>query len=177
MRQKPFSRASLLILSVCLLALTVSFLSYFLWESRSRIESGAAADAEKMDKLLERYLYTTLHETDLALAASAGEYRRLKASSRSPDAEFNRVLARATENLPQVATIRGVDARGSITHYGKDEGRASITIADREHFLRTRDGDGSSGDGERGGCSDYPGRNGTSFPAQGEYAGWHRRWP
>lgn len=137
-RRSP--RFTLTAFAAFMLSMTLAFMAYSLWQSHENLERKAIADAESISHLLERYLYTTLHETDLALQASADEFRRLDGEGRPLAGNFNRFLATQRERLPQVVSLRAADASGVIVYHGESPpGDKPIDISDRGYFHLARD--------------------------------------
>src|SRR5258708_33829065 len=86
------------------LAVVTGFLGYSLWQTHERLHREAAAVAESRARLLEQYLYATLHESELALAAAADEFRSQAASGRLSRASFRAYLSRQHARIADVSS-------------------------------------------------------------------------
>ena len=122
--------------------LTLSLVVYLLWQSRVDLETEATDDVRDLANVVERYLYTTIHETDLALQVSVDEYRHTLDAGSSPDKTFTRFLQTQRSRLPQIIAIRATDATGLVKYGdGIDPGNA-LNISDRDHFKVARESPG-----------------------------------
>lgn len=127
-------------LAAFLVLATLAVMALSLWQSRESLEAKAADDADNLSHLLERYLHSALHETELALLASVDEYRRLDGLGRPAAGEFKAHLRRQLERLPASTRLCATDAAGAGFCYGggRPEG-TPVDISDRPYFLQARD--------------------------------------
>lgn len=131
----PASMSSHLVVGVGAILLLVFMLTgYSLWQARESLHRQAADNAENLAKVLERYVFTSIHETDLALQVSAEEFRRIHTSAQTSETSFSQYLGMLHGRLPDILDLRGTNANG-IVRYGNgvDPGQP-VNLSDREHF-------------------------------------------
>ena len=123
-----------------LLALLVvaGFLGYSLWQTHQRLHREAGEDADALAGLLEQYLFATLHETDLVLAAAADEFRLQAGDMRRSARNFTVYLSRQQERLGQVSNLRATDPAGLIKFGAGVDPARPVDISDRLYYLRAR---------------------------------------
>ena len=108
---------------------------YSLWQSRVNLQNQAAEQTQNLAKVLERYVYKSIHEADLGLQMLAADFQRHDIFSKPFDAS----LALLHRQQPQVLEMRAADATGLVVSgNGIDPGRP-VRIADREYFQVARD--------------------------------------
>ncbi len=118
------------------LAVILALAGYSLWQSRDNLQHQAASQAENLARLLDRSVYTAIHETDLALQVSADEFRRQPPID---SAGYTARLEQLRQRLPHILSLRATDANGLI-RYGEGINPAQpVNISDRERYLVARD--------------------------------------
>jgi hypothetical protein len=130
------SHPRVLIVAAVALVLVVftSFLGYSLWQTRERLEREATADVENQARLLEQYLYATMHEADLVLAAAADEYQSEALGGRLTEASFGDYLGRQQSRMVEVSNLYATDRAGHI-RFGAGINRARpVDLSDRLYF-------------------------------------------
>jgi two-component system, sensor histidine kinase and response regulator len=135
-----FRRPQTAMLTAFLLGLLVVavFLGVTLWHRHESLENEAADDAAGLARLLEQYLFATVHETDLVLAAAADEFRLQASDQRRSLRAFNVYLAKQQDRLGQISNLRGTDAAGKI-RFGKGvDPDHPVDVSDRLYFQRAR---------------------------------------
>ncbi|HEX4585584.1 MAG TPA: response regulator [Burkholderiaceae bacterium] len=123
-------------------AVVAVFLGYSLWQTHQRLEREATAQADSLTRVLEQYLFATIHETDLVLADAADEFRLEAADMHRSNRSFSEYLARQQDRLGQVSNLRAADAAGLIRFGSGVDPRHPVDISDRLYFQRARDQSG-----------------------------------
>ncbi|MDD5298074.1 MAG: PAS domain S-box protein [Rhodocyclaceae bacterium] len=132
-----------LLVGVAIAVLVIlSLAGYSLWQSRINLQREAENQTENLANVLERYVYTAIHEGDLALQVSAGEYRRWSQSGHPRDEAYSSFLEDLRQRLPHLQTLRASDARGQIIHGVGIDPAKPINIADLDRFEAARNTSG-----------------------------------
>jgi two-component system sensor histidine kinase/response regulator len=120
------------------LLVVAGFLGFSLWQTQERLHREATAEAEGLARLLQQYLFATIHETDLVLAASVDEFR-LQATDMHRSADtFNVYLTKQQDRLGLVSNLRATNATGQL-RYGAGVNTAHpVDVSDRLYYLRAR---------------------------------------
>jgi len=71
------------------LVAVVAFVGHSLWQTHERLNREAAMEADGLARLQQQYLFASIHETDLVLAAAGDEFRLQAADMRRPTQTFN----------------------------------------------------------------------------------------
>src|SRR5882757_1729 len=120
------------------LAVVTGFLGYSLWQTHERLHREAEADAESLARLLEQYLFSTIHESDLVLAAAADEFREQAASGGLSVASFSDYLSSQQARMVDISNLLAADTAGRIKYGpGAAQGPA-VNVADRRYFLEAK---------------------------------------
>src|SRR5258708_25203778 len=117
------------------LAVVTGFLGYSLWQTHERLHREAAADAESQARLLEQYLYATIHESELVLAAAADEFRSQAASGRLSVASFGDYLSSQQARMVEVSNLLATDTAGRIKYGPGADRKPPVNVGDRRYFL------------------------------------------
>ena len=131
---------------------TAALAGYSLWESRDTVRRQAADNVENLSRVLERYVFSAIHETDLALQLSAEHYRHMgghmgghvdghtAGHERSFDAAaYTESLTTLSQRLPQVLSIHVANVEGLLKYGAGVDPARPVNVADREHFQVARD--------------------------------------
>ncbi len=114
---------------------------FFLWQSRMALHDRAMHDAEATDKIVERYVFSTIHEIDLALQIASNEYGDAIRERRFSDQKFTAYLTELKHKLPGVLDVRATDETG-VVRWGEGVNQKKIVnLSDREHFQKARNSD------------------------------------
>ena len=135
-----FRRPQTTMLAAFLLGLLVvaGFLCVTLWHRHQSLEDEAAEDATGLARLLQQYLFATVHETDLVLAAAADEFRLHGSDKHRSLRPFNVYLAKQQDRLGQISNLRATDAAGKL-RFGKNvDPDHPVDVSDRLYFQRAR---------------------------------------
>ena len=124
------------------LAVVVGFVGYSLLQTRERLHREAIEDADSLALLLEQYLFATVHETDLVLAAAADEFRLQAGAMHRAAPGFSTYLARQQDRLGRISNLRATDAEGRIRFGAGVDPKQPVDVSDRLYFLRARSQDG-----------------------------------
>ncbi len=117
------------------IALILALAGYSLWHSRTSLQHEAENYVASQAGLLERSVFTSIHEADLALLVAAQEYRRDATCGQARVAAYSSFLETLHGYLPSILSLRATDVNGQI-RYG--EGIAPdkpVRIADRERYI------------------------------------------
>ncbi|HEY3400875.1 MAG TPA: hypothetical protein VGK03_09615 [Geothrix sp.] len=98
----------------------------------------AILTAQNLAQLLDRYVADTFSKADLALWAVKDEIERSAGGTGGPR-DLDAFIRRQHERTPGLLAIRTVNAQGIIEHGTGTKPGISTSIAEREHFIRTRD--------------------------------------
>jgi signal transduction histidine kinase/HPt (histidine-containing phosphotransfer) domain-containing protein/FixJ family two-component response regulator len=121
------------------LLVVAGFLGHSLWQTHQRLHREATDDADGLASLLEQYLFATLHETDLVLAAAGDEFR-LQATDMHRSAQtFNAYLSRQQDRLGQISNLRATDPAGRIKFGAGVDPAKPVDISDRLYYQRAHD--------------------------------------
>ncbi len=120
------------------LAVVAAFVGHSLWQTHERLKREAAMEADGLAQLLQQYLFATIHETDLVLAAAADEFRLQAADMHRSTQAFNVYLARQQDRLGQVSNLRATDAEGKIKFGAEVDASRPVDISDRLYYQRAR---------------------------------------
>jgi two-component system, sensor histidine kinase and response regulator len=115
-----------------------AFVGHSLWQTHQRLSREAAMEADGLARLLQQYLFATIHETDLVLAGAADEFRLQVADMLRPAQAFNVYLVKQQERLGQVSNLRATDVEGKIRFGAGVDPTQPIDISDRLYFQRAR---------------------------------------
>ncbi len=118
----------------------VGFIGYSLLASRARLDREAAEDVDGLARLLEQYLFETIHETDVVLSGAADEFRWQAASRVLTERSFSDYLARQQSHLEQLSNLRATDPRGVIKYGSGVDPKKPVDVSDRMYFLQARAG-------------------------------------
>ena len=116
------------------IALILALAGHSLWHSRLGLQRAAENDAASLARLLDRSVFTSIHEADLALMVAAQEYHRDAAGSPARDAAYSAYLETLHGYLPNILSLRATDARGWIRYGEGIDPNKLVRIADRERF-------------------------------------------
>ena len=120
------------------LVAVVAFVGHSLWQTHERLSREAAMEADGLARLQQQYLFASIHETDLVLAAAGDEFRLQAADMRRPTQTFNVYLARQQERLGQISNLRAADVEGKIKFGAGIDPSRPVDISDRLYFQRAR---------------------------------------
>ena len=120
------------------LVAVAAFVGHSLWQTRERLNREAAMEADGLARLLQQYLFATIHETDLVLAAAADEFRLQATDMHRSTQAFNVYLTRQQERLGQVSNLRATDADGKIKFGSGVDPSHPVDISDRLYYERAR---------------------------------------
>jgi len=120
------------------LAVIAGFVGQSLWQTHHRLEREAAEDSDSLARLLEQYLFATIHATDLALAGAADEFRFQAGDMRRSARSFNDYLTRQQERLGQISNMRATDIAGRIVYGSGVDPTHPVDVSDRVYFQRAR---------------------------------------
>jgi len=120
------------------IAVILALAGYSLWQSRENLQREAVGLAENQASLLERYVYTAIHESDLALQVSADEYKHSVKAGHLLDEPYSRYLETLRERLPHVLSLRATDSAGVIRYGTGIDPAKPVTVADRDRFKIAR---------------------------------------
>ena len=115
-----------------------AFVGHSLWRTHERLNREAAMEADGLARLLQQYLFATIHETDLVLSAAADEFRLQAADMHRSAQAFNVYLSKQQERLGQVSNLRATDAAGLIKFGAGVDPTRPVDISDRLYFQRAR---------------------------------------
>jgi signal transduction histidine kinase len=103
----------------------------------------AEITVQNLSLLLEEMIQNDISKLDVSLQAAADEVERQIAAGQVDVGKLNEGLTRLEKRLPEVSGLRVADAQG-VVRYGKaiPQGKL-INVADREYFIRQRDGPGA----------------------------------
>ncbi len=132
------SRAMIAAAGVAVLMIVVGFMGYSLWQTRERLQVEAAEDAENQARLLEQFLYATIHETDLVLAGAGDEFRSQAASGKLSEASFGQYLARQQSRMVEVSNLFATNPAGRIWYGPGVDRTRSADVSDRLYFREAR---------------------------------------
>jgi signal transduction histidine kinase len=125
----------LIVAAVALVLATLSgFLGYSLWQTHQRLQREAGADAENQARLLEQFLFATIHEADMVLAAAAEEYGTEAAAGRLSEASFSAYLGRQQSRMFEVSNLLATDRSGRIRFGPGVDRNHPIDVSDRIYF-------------------------------------------
>ena len=116
------------------IALILALAGYSLWHSRVSLQREAENDAASLARLLERSVFTSIHEADLALLVAAQEYRREETHGHAREAAYSAYLETLHGYLPSILSLRATDASGQIRYGEGIDPNKPVRIADRERF-------------------------------------------
>jgi two-component system sensor histidine kinase/response regulator len=118
--------------------IVATFVGHSLWRTHERLDREAEMEAASLAQLLQQYLFVTIHETDLVLAASTDEFRLQAADMHRSAQAFNVYLARQQGRLGQISNLRATDAAGKIRFGDGIDLTQLVDISDRLYFQRAR---------------------------------------
>ncbi len=120
-------------------AAILSLAGYFLWQSRAMLHERAANNAETLVNVLEQFVFTSIHESEVLLQMASDEYRReLQAGRYDPNA-FADYLTFNRKRIPAIANLRVSDASGQIRFGENGLLERPADISDRPYFAAARD--------------------------------------
>jgi PAS domain S-box-containing protein len=120
-------------LNLFVIALTTVGLRRSLDESRQ----DALTVVDNLAQVLQASLTGTIRHADLALLTVADEYRRQSRAGGINDKLLNELMARQLAHLPEIESLRALDADGFV-RYGVGA-NSRTNLSDREHFIAARD--------------------------------------
>ncbi len=133
------ARLPIVVSIVFTIAMVLALAAYSLWQSREHLHRDAANQAGNLAQVLERYVYTSIHETDLALQVSAEEYRQAVVLGQGRGESYSVFLDRLSKRVPHILRMYATDATGRVNH-GRDVDPARpVNIADRPFFQASGD--------------------------------------
>ncbi len=111
-----------------------------LCQSRLQYQERAAVTTQNLTLVFDQYISGSIHKIDVVLLDAADEIEKQIAGGGIDRRELDLYLNRRSARLPELEGVRMANARGEIT-YGKDvRGNIPTNIADRDYFIRLRDG-------------------------------------
>lgn len=132
-----------LVLGLCLSTFFILALTgYFLGQSREILQDKAANNADSLTRIIARYAYTELHETDVFLLRWSDRHDRTMVESAADAPSFAAALSADLRRYPSILNVRLADANGNI-EFASDGGVTGrpINIADRTYFAEARESD------------------------------------
>jgi PAS domain S-box-containing protein len=131
-RLAPWLALGVLIVAALIVALATMATRRNLADERER----AFVATYNRSSALEQYLTATLDKAQLALHSVHVDLE--SDMHRFASREFGRRLSKLRAMVPQVESLRVADARGLVI-FGGPAGAASVSVADRDYFIRLRD--------------------------------------
>jgi hypothetical protein len=105
-------------------------------QSLASREERAAATAQNLALVLDRYVAEVLTKADLAVWAVKDEVER---SAGRPGGDLDAFLRRQHQRLPEVGALRTTNAEGVFDHGSGTGAGTPVSVADRDYFIRLRD--------------------------------------
>ncbi len=127
------------LLNLCLLMMAGVSLRRSFHNHRER----AVIAAQNLVQVLDHYVGDTIGKADLALWAVKDEVARTTRDRRSRPGDLDGFLRRQHARVPGLLALRTTDAEGRIDHGSGKGAGLSVSVADREHFIRLRDDPGA----------------------------------
>jgi len=139
MRSTRPSRTLLLLALIGANLLVVASSGYSLVRSRQHYQQQAELMTQNIANALDLNLSGSIQKIDLMLRAVADELERQAAAGGVDDAVMNAFLARQTQRLPEIESLRATDAEGFIILGNQTNRKDRISVADRDYFADLRD--------------------------------------
>src|SRR5579863_7476929 len=112
---------------------------YSVLRSREHYEQQAELATQNIASALDQNISASIEKIDLMLRSVADELERQMAAGGIDDAIMNGFLARQTQRLPEVESLRAADSDGFIILGNQTNRQDRISIADRYYFPAHRD--------------------------------------
>lgn len=109
-----------------------------LTEMRKLAEARTALVTQNMARLMEQTYDGLIDTIDVTLQTSADEISRKISTGKVDRQLVAQFLVRQQERIPQLAYIRGANAKGELV-FGSGINTPSVNISDRDYFIRLRD--------------------------------------
>jgi diguanylate cyclase (GGDEF)-like protein/PAS domain S-box-containing protein len=130
-------RLAATVLVVNLLVIFLAGLS--LYHSRCRYEAHAAVETRNLTRVLEQYIDSSIDKIDLVLLAAADEAKNQLAVGGINGRKLNGFMKKEFERLPEVVSLRMLNAGGEFTYGAGISAIDSKSAADRSFFKRLID--------------------------------------
>lgn len=108
-------------------------------QSRRHHRDQALATAQNLSQVLDRYVADTFSKADLAVWAVKDEAEHALAHPGDRGHDLDAFLRRQHGRAPELMALRTTNAQGVIDHETGAGAGATLSVADREYFIRLRD--------------------------------------
>jgi PAS domain S-box-containing protein len=116
--------------------------SVAVWQERQLHQARASIATQNIARLLERDISDDFARIDVGLQAVALHYQEETSRQRIDAGRFDYFLARHLTLQPEVLSLRVLDPQGFVKHGGNPQ-TTSVSLADRDFFMRARDDPGA----------------------------------
>ncbi len=137
-KAKPFLRRLLVIFAVTNVAV-FAIVWFSVQQNRQNYEEDARTAAENLSQLLSHNISDMVQRGDLGLLATADEIGRQASHGGISDRIINDFITRQHQRLPEFNSLRFADENGIIRYGTSVPSGSSISVADRDYFVRLRD--------------------------------------
>jgi len=108
-------------------------------QSRRNHEEMAIITAQNLAQVLDHFVADTITKAEPLVWAVKDEVQRAAAHPTNQGRDLDAFIRRQHERAPGVLSLRTVNAQGLIDHGSGAEVGTSISVADRDYFIRLRD--------------------------------------
>ena len=124
----------LIVLNLLVIGLAIGSIA----QSRVKYDESAAVETRNLAQLLDHDITVTMRSIDLSLQALVSEVEaQLRVGNSNPNA-LEHLMTQLQFLAPDLVGLRMADAQGQVTQDLGAQGSASVSIADRDYFLKLR---------------------------------------
>ncbi|PLK49087.1 sensor domain-containing diguanylate cyclase [Uliginosibacterium sp. TH139] len=131
-------RLRLALLAALVSVLVINLAGVALWQEKQRYRERASVATGNIARLLDQQISGVIDKIDLSLQTSSKIYTSMLAEGSLDAAHLNQHLAAQEALLPEIVSLRIVDAQG-VVRYGRGvPAEGSVDVSDRSYFAEAR---------------------------------------
>ena len=127
---------------IVIFAVVLALAGYSLWQGWQRVQQEAAEKTENLSRVIERYVYTSIHESDLILQVAQEEYSDSTRHGDSLGKTYSDFLLTLRGRLSSVVNLRAADLNGLVKYGTGVIVDKPVSVAERTFFQVAKDSSG-----------------------------------